>query len=251
MTSFPPVEYVAPIWATRGSGGWPDGIMDPHSEIHEFSGLCRLFPLPGVVLFPHVVLPLHIFEPRYRQMTQDALDGDRLITIVQAFPADPANPWLEPVPIPDVACVGRIIQHERLPDGRFNMLLLGCKRVRLVRELPSPKLYRMADALILEDEEPEGPEHGHRAELIERFLEVLRLRHHLDPDLSRLLSSDVGPGMLSDVIAHALDFPPAVKQGLLEETRVERRVACLLSLLQGLIDQVPRARRFPQPFSLN
>ena len=129
--------------------------MDFDSELRDFSNQCRLFPLPDVLLFPHALLPLHIFEPRYRQMTEDALSGDRLVTMVQIRPAFPGSPWLEPVPIMDVGCVGKIVQYERLPDGRFNFLLLGCKRVRLKREIPSDKLYRIAEAEIMEDQEPD------------------------------------------------------------------------------------------------
>ena len=67
------------------------------------------------------------------------------MTIVQIRPPAPGRSWAEPVPIMDVACVGKIVQHERLPDGRFNLLLLGCKRVRLEREVASGKLYRIAE----------------------------------------------------------------------------------------------------------
>ena len=127
-------DLVAPSGPSRTPA---DGRMETWIFIRNFvispgsagSSRCRTS-----CCFPHVILPLHIFEPRYRQMTQDALDGDQLVTIVQACPADKENPWVEPVPIAHVACLGKIIQHERLPDGRFNMLLLGCKRVRLVRE---------------------------------------------------------------------------------------------------------------------
>ena len=225
--------------------------MDIHSELRDFSGLCRLFPLPNVVLFPHVILPLHIFEPRYRQMTQDALDGDQLVTIVQACPQDKGNPWHEPVPIEHVGCVGKIIQHERLTDGRFNLLLLGCKRVHLVREIVSPKLYRQAEAGILEDEEPADSGGSRRADLVALFLQILQMHHRLDPDLSRLLHSDLSAGILSDIIAHALDLPAPVKQALLEEPRVDQRVSRLLTLLRDLADQTPHPRRFPHPFSLN
>jgi Lon protease-like protein len=229
----------------------PDGFMDSYSELPDFSGTCRLFPLPNVILFPHVILPLHIFEPRYRQMTQDALDGDQLVTIVQACPADDTSPWVEPVPIAEVGCVGKIIRHERLADGRFNMLLLGCKRVRLVQELAGTKLYRTAEGRLLEDEVPADPGETHRAELIELFLEILQMNGRLDADLSRLLYSDLSLGVMSDIIAHALDLPAAVKQSLLEEIRVDRRISLLVSLLRSLIDQVPPGRRFPRPFSLN
>ena len=129
--------------------------MDFDSDLPDFSRLCRLFPLPDVLLFPHALLPLHIFEPRYRQMTEDALAGDRLVTMVQIRPAPKGSPWVEPVPIMEVGCVGKIVQYERLADGRFNFLLLGCKRVRLKREIPGGKLYRIAEAEIMDDEEPD------------------------------------------------------------------------------------------------
>lgn len=225
--------------------------MDDYSEMADFSGVCRLFPLPGVVLFPHVILPLHIFEPRYRQMTGDALEGDQFVTIVQAHPADKDQPWVEPVPIAPVACIGRIVQHERLPDGRFNMLLLGCKRVRLVREIPSPRLYRLAEAELIDDQADADPGELHRAELVALFCQVLEAGHRLDPELARLLRSDVALGILSDIIAHALELPASVKQSLLEEPRVDRRVALLISLLRSLVEDAPPGHRFPRPFSLN
>jgi Lon protease-like protein len=225
--------------------------MDTHTELGDFSGLCRLFPLPNVVLFPHVILPLHIFEPRYRQMTQDALDDDELVTIVQALPADPQSPWVEPVPIADVACVGKIVRHERLPDGRFNMLLLGCKRVRLGREIASGKLYRIAEATVLEDDEPSPLAQLRKEQLVERFLQVVEVRQRIDPDLLRLLRSGLDLGVLSDIIAHALALPAAEKQSLLAETRVERRVEALMGRLEDLGAECPPGRRFPPPFSRN
>ena len=225
--------------------------MDTHSELPEFSGPCRLFPLPYVVLFPHVILPLHVFEPRYREMTEDALADDGLVTIVQACPVDAEAPWVEPVPIRTVGCVGKIIQHERLVNGRFNILLLGCKRVRLVQEIQSTKLYRMAEATVLDDVVPADSPVALRNDLVGLFRQVLQFRHRLDADLSRLLESDVSLGILTDIVAHALDLAAPVKQVLLDEPRVAERVALLLTLLTGLRDQIPRPRRSPHPFSLN
>ena len=72
--------------------------MDFDYDLREFGGVCRLFPLPDLVCFPHALLPLHIFEPRYRQMTEDALAGDQFITMVQIRPAAEGSPWAEPVP---------------------------------------------------------------------------------------------------------------------------------------------------------
>ena len=222
--------------------------MDSHTDPHDFSSRCRLFPLPNLVLFPHAILPLHIFEPRYRQMTEDALASDQMVTIVQVKPMLEDMAWTEPVPIMEVGCLGRIVQHERLLDGRFNFLLLGCKRVRLAQEIPSPKLYRVAEATIIEDQEPSTEVETRRVELIDLFLQVFHQTHRMDPDLSRMLNSGLSLGVLSDIIAHALDIPAALKQSLLDETRVDDRVATLRTILQEFI---PSSLRFPPPFSLN
>jgi len=104
-----------------------------------------LFPLPNVWLFPKVVLPLHVFEERYRQMIEDSLDGPGrfvLGTIQAGHEGEaPGAP-----PIYSVAGLGEIARHERLPDGRFNILLVGLSRV-FVREVPSERLYRLVEAV--------------------------------------------------------------------------------------------------------
>ena len=225
--------------------------MDFNSELPGFSDRCRLFPLPDVVLFPHALVPLHIFEPRDRQMTEDALAGDRLVTLVQIRPAPEGSPWLEPVPIMKVGCVGKIVQYDRLADGRFNFLLLGCKRVRLKREIPSDKLYRIAEAEIMEDVEPgESFELG-RHELVELFRQALERRHLLDEDLETLLKSVVPLGVLSDIITHALGLPVGAKQALLAEPKVERRLNTLRKILRQILDMNEGTSAFPPHFSAN
>ena len=223
-------------------------------ELRDFSGACRLFPLPGVVLFPHAVLPLHIFEPRYRQMTEDALAGDKLVTIVQLRPRAGSAPTSPPA-IEEVGCLGRILQHERLPDGRFNFLLLGCKRVRLSREIPSGKLYRVAEAEILEDIPSERGEGSGRPELVRLFRDVLERSESLDSDLRTFLESDLPLGVLTDILAHALGLTPERKQALLAERRVDRRVDELLDILRMAAIRGPASgeasREFPPPFSCN
>lgn len=216
-------------------------------DLRDFSGVARLFPLPGVVLFPHAVLPLHIFEPRYRQMTQDALAGDKLVTIIQPRPGAETPGGGEP-PLEAVGCLGRIIRHERLPDGRYNFLLLGRRRVRLVRELDAPTLYRQAEVQLLDDMEPEGDVEPLRSGLIDLF----RASGHVDPEMARLLGRDLPLVVLSDLLAHALGLPPALKQALLEETRVDRRVEALMAVLRRIGPPAPPTpRSFPPPFSDN
>jgi Lon protease-like protein len=106
-----------------------------------------IFPLPSTVFFPRVKLPLHIFEPRYRQMVADALAGERLIVVVLLRPGW-EDEYYENPPVHHTATLGTIEEHEQLPDGRYNILLNGSERVRLVEgptdaeSLPEEKLYR-------------------------------------------------------------------------------------------------------------
>jgi uncharacterized protein len=227
--------------------------MDDDFDLRDFDNLVRLFPLPGVVLFPHAVLPLHIFEPRYKQMTEDALAGDRLVTIVQIREPIDWDATVEPA-LEEVACLGRILKHERLPEGKFNFLLLGLKRVRLVREVPTETLYRRAEVEVLEDEPAEGPQDEHRSELAGLFRALAERQGALDPDMGRLLESEVPLGVLTDIVAHALALPPAVKQALLADRRVERRADGLIAVLRELAAKRGGAtppRRYPPPISLN
>jgi Lon protease-like protein len=220
-------------------------------DTSDFSRVCRLFPLPHVVLFPHAILPLHIFEPRYRQMTTDALeDGDKLITIVLPRPGASA-PGLGDPPIEDVACLGRILQHERLPDGRFNFLLLGLKRVRLVRELLSEKLYRLAEADLLEDQDDIAPGDPLRGQLVSLFRRVVQRGSLHDPSLGDLLDMELPLGILTDVVAHSMGLSPEIKQALLAETRVAHRAQTLLDLIVPSRRSAHEPRHFPPPFSDN
>jgi len=225
--------------------------MDSHPDIDDFSHDCRLFPLPDPVLFPHALVPFHIFEPRYRQLTADALAGDRLVTIVQIRPAPQGTPWSEPVPIMDVGCLGKIVQHERLADGRYHIVLLGLKRVRLKREKWSAKLYRIAEAEILEDQDSDQPLEPGRSELIGLFRAVVGQRAVLDENLSTLLDSALPLGVLSDIIAHVLGLPSSVKQALLSEPHVGRRVESLRMILHQNAGQQESKGAFPPPFSVN
>src|ERR1044071_9468705 len=101
-----------------------------------------IFPLPDLTFFPHTLLPLHIFEARYRVMVTDCLARDKRMAIVGLRPGYAASYEGKPA-VYDVAGMGRIVQCERLATGRFNLVLKGESRVRIERELPADKLYRM------------------------------------------------------------------------------------------------------------
>jgi len=227
--------------------------MDDDRDLREFSNVGRLFPLPNVVLFPHAVVPLHIFEPRYRQMTEDALAGNKLITLVQLRPS--AGSGVGEPPVEPVGCLGRILQHERLPDGRFNFLLLGRKRVRLTREIPSSKAYRTAEVEILHDVTGGDDDTERRDQLIGLFRRAFESRQPIDPDLDSILVNSLPMGVLTDILSHALGLPPEIKQGLLAEPRVDLRAQTLRTILRQLIrhgpDPAAGSRPFPPPFSAN
>jgi len=232
--------------------------MDDDRDLRHFSGTCRLFPLPGVVMFPHAVLSLHIFEPRYRQMTEDALADDKLVTIVQLRPPGGSTAHtLGSPPIEAVGCLGRILRHERLPDGKFNFLLLGRKRVLLKREEPqADKLYRRAEAELIDDLEGDDPDDPRRDELVGLFRDISGRRRPLDPDLAAVLDNPLPLGVLTDIVAHAVGLTPEVKQLLLADPRVGQRADRLLALLRQSAprDEPTRAgggRPFPPPFSAN
>src|SRR5439155_7312282 len=124
--------------------------MSEANPLANFDGRVRLFPLPNLVMFPHVVQPLHVFEPRYRQLLADALAGDQLITMALLQPGwepdDEGKPPLFPV-----ACLTKIIAHKELADGRSLVLLRGLSRVRIVDELPADRLYRVARVELMPD----------------------------------------------------------------------------------------------------
>src|SRR5262245_22052835 len=132
-------------------------MNDDLSLPQNFNGTARLFPLPNLVLFPGVVQGLHMFEPRYRQMTADALTEDRLIALVLLRPGWEANYASRPAVHP-TACLGRIETDQRLEDGRYNLQLRGLSRVRIVQEIETGKLYRSARVEVLEDIPVTGPQ---------------------------------------------------------------------------------------------
>src|SRR5580765_5601669 len=93
----------------------------------------RLFPLPSLVMFPHVIQPLHVFEPRYCDLLEDALSTDRTIAMVM-LQAGWERDYDGRPPIATIACASKIVAHERLPTGRHNILLRGLRRVAIRQE---------------------------------------------------------------------------------------------------------------------
>lgn len=240
-------------------GLWDRGLMSDHSAaLVGFQGQARLFPLPNLVLFPHAVQPLHIFEPRYRQLIGDALEDDRLVAMVLLQPGWEANYEGSPT-IFSVACLGKIIAEQKLKDGCFNILLRGLARIHLVEELGRQKKYRQAQVEILAEHLVPHPDREKKlrqqigCQAAPWFCHYPRQADLLEY-FRQLLGSDLPLGTLCDILAFALPLPILLKQELLAEVNVERRARRLLQELKNKPPCKPLAEiqlNFPPKFSVN
>lgn len=187
-----------------------------------------IFPLPDVVLFPNVFLPLHIFEPRYREMIADALKGDRIIGMVLLQPGWEGDYDGCP-PVYPIGCAGLITEAQPLPDGRYNIVLRGLEKFRVTAE-DTGRNYRMAhidtilEALTAVDRELMRSER--------RRLEML-----LVPQAEgRGVDPKVPPSMpdedLVNALAQYLELEPVEKQALLERDGLVARCRSLIDLLE-------------------
>ena len=203
----------------------------------DFPTRFAIFPLPNAVLFPGVQLPLHIFEPRYRQMTADAADGDGVIGLILIRPGE--SPMQPRAPVFPVGCAGRIANLQRLPDGRFNFVLQGVCRFRIRRELDSERLYRVIEAELLpepsfaslaSEARAELEAAGHHLQLKMLELAQLTLPQHVQALRARMRELD--PIQLANQLAFGLDCSPLEKQGLLESTGPRERIELLIRLIE-------------------
>jgi Lon protease-like protein len=222
--------------------------MSEANPLVNFNGRVRLFPLPNIVLFPHVVQPLHIFEPRYRQLMGDALDADRLITMALLCSGYESDYEGRP-PIHPVVCIGEIVQEECLSDGRYNLLLRGLSRARILEEMPPLEEYRVADVKLLADIACADEDKARmlRERLGSRLGETLAGNPAVLKQLRTLLESELPLGVLCDIVSFAMPLPVEFKQSLLAEPRVDRR---LETLLAGL-EPASVKRKYPPEFSAN
>jgi Lon protease-like protein len=200
-----------------------------------------VFPLRGVVLFPGAALPLHVFEPRYRAMLADSLATHRCIAM--ALIDDETAP--EPPPIARVAGAGIVVEHQPLPDGRSNIVLLGCARVRL-DELPFVAPYRRARARVVED--VATPVAGaDRAALHAAAAAFLAQARRLDIGFDFALPrEDAGDAAAAaDLYAHHLIVDARVRQRALEQVDIAARVTLVTTELAAQRARLVRDRRGP------
>ncbi|SRR6056297_1253217 len=246
----------------------------------DFDGRVRLFPLPGLVLFPHAMQPLHVFEPRYCDMLQDALSADHLIAMATlAMPGDKPVPFelqgVSQPPIRPIICMGRIMSHTELEGDRHNILLVGTKRARVVSEIDVGRSFRMAEVDVLDDIYPVESaltRNDLKSELLEAFAAIIPPSANVQKNLHDLMAGQMGLGPITDIVSYTLPFDVDEKIALLGEADVDRRARLLITLLEsGKIElhsisveeqtgdvgkdsggkRSGKGDRFPPPFSVN
>ncbi len=192
--------------------------------------LLPVFPLPSVVLFPGVFLPLHIFEPRYKQMVANTLEGDRIVGMTLLKPGHEEAYEGRP-PMFSFGCAGLITHVERQNDGGFNLILRGLTRFRITDEEPPTDgvLYRIAHVTPLDDPFPAADRDALRQE--RRRLEDL-LGPSLENEGSSRLPRDMADDDLVNALSQYLDLEPIEKQALLERDGVLARCRTLIELAE-------------------
>jgi Lon protease-like protein len=191
--------------------------------------LLPLFPLPNVVLFPNVFLPLHIFEPRYREMVADAVASDRMIGMVLLRPGWERDYEGRP-PVYTVGCSGVLTHVERMTDGRFNLVLRWLERFRIVEE-DHDRSYRRASIEPLPEQRLSADDHA----AIRK--QRSKLESMLSPAVERAGGDYRTPSAMSDedlvnALAQYLDLEALEKQALLEQPCLRTRAAALVELLE-------------------
>lgn len=195
------------------------------SQIQRFA----VFPLSTAVLFPGLQLPLHIFEPRYCAMVQDALKNDRQFGMIQPR-SHSAGPLPGKPALYDIGCLGRITDVEALEDGHFNIILEGVSRFRVLRELESTTLFRQVEAELDPTDRPDDVlasiERASLEREARRFAE--RQGYMVDWDAVSRLDDE----MLVNGIAQVAPFDAASKQAMLESQTISDRCELLVQLMQ-------------------
>jgi Lon protease-like protein len=182
-----------------------------------------IFPLPGAILFPGLQLPLHIFEPRYRALVGDALVRDRRIAMIQ-----PQRP-VDGAPLYTVGCVGRIGEIEAMDDGRYNLILEGQSRFKLLHELDVTTAFRQVEGEMIEDDLDETLSHAQRGGFEREAREFADMQgYSVDWDSVERLDDQ----SLINGVSQIAPFDPASKQALLEAPTLSDRCELLVQLMQ-------------------
>ena len=208
--------------------------MESEKKISGENPIIPLFPLPTTVFYPNTSLPLHIFEPRYRNMVEDALNGKGEIGIILLKPGWESDYQGTPE-IMTTGCVGKIERHSKLPEGKYNILLSGLYRFRILNEIGG-KIYRQAEVEFLKEINDQdlttktSPIKEQLIRVMQLYLKNLpdgtKVEQTLNIENCRKLAEFV------DKLTHQFDLPPNKMQEFLEQQDVQKRANSLYSLIE-------------------
>jgi Lon protease-like protein len=197
--------------------------MDDQARVRGALPRLPIFPLPGAVLLPHALVPLHIFEPRYRKMISDCEGGLRALALAH-IPDERAAGERPPRVLP-ILGVGVLARVDRLPDGRFNIVLRGVARARIQDELPQSEPYRLVRARLLEPAAASSRAANLADALRHLVLALSATRRNEETQaLAQLAARAEGPGDLADIVAGALLATPRERQAVLDAVELEPRL---------------------------
>ena len=211
--------------------------MDDAERVQRALKRLPIFPLPGAVLLPHALVPLHVFEPRYRKMTEDSNRGLRVLALAN-IPDDARMTDQGPEVLPVIG-VGVLARVEPLPDGRFNIVLRGTARARIVREHDSDEPYRLVEAEPLPAAERAG-DVAQAGVLRQMILALSRSRQSREMSaLAQVVARASEPGDVADVVAGALIAEPRERQAVLEARVVAERLALATQAAAQALAETP------------
>ena len=220
------------LMPTAGDG------LDLGSELTEFSGQLALFPLPSTVLLPRTILPLHVFEPRYRRMLDDVMAGDGLIGVILLKPGEQGQTFQQP-PLHSIGGLGKVMDVTRLPDGRSNLILLGLSRFEVREEIEVDRPYRLARVDLLQDGavSPGCP-------ALKRFRSLIgAIPDSLLRDVRNLfhgMAIKEQPGAMVDLVMDSLALSASELQEILSTVDVAERAELAVKILLHRLQTTPQ-----------
>jgi Lon protease-like protein len=219
--------------------------MDDQERVWRALPHLPIFPLPGAVLLPHAFVPLHVFEPRYRKMTRDCEQGYRVLALAN-IPTDEAA-GEQPARVCPILGVGLLTRVEKLADGRFNILLRGVGRARIIEELRSGEPYRLVRAEPLVAELPLSPRVSLLADGLKRLVLALAAARRTPETqaLVQLAARARDPGDLADVVAAAVTSSPRERQSVLEAVEILPRLELVTQAVASVLAQTANNAEAP------
>ena len=208
--------------------------MESDKNFSEKNIIIPLFPLPTTVFYPNTSLPLHIFEPRYRNMVEDALNGKGEIGMILLKPGW-ENDYQGTPEIMTIGCVGKITRHSELPEGKYNILLSGLYRFRILNEIKG-KTYRQAEVAILKEINNKDLT-SQASPIKERLTRIMQLYLKNIPNGAKIeealhMENCQNLAEFVDKLTHHFDLPVNKMQEFLEQQDVQKRADSLYSLIE-------------------